>query len=133
MIYVGAAAATLECSGASLGLWSKPEGAGVFVESDPTKISRSTEGVSMSIQISLKTVAIFAGLGVAGLIGFVPALGATNPPKPAISEEASTAVAQMGKSLQAEQFSFQARTLRVYADTNGQPLHIGSEDDSGNA
>jgi hypothetical protein len=30
----------------------------------------------------------------------------------------------MGKSLLADQFSFQARTLRVYADKNGELLHI---------
>jgi hypothetical protein len=33
-------------------------------------------------------------------------------------------MAQMGKSLQADQFSFQARTLRVYGDKNGELLHI---------
>jgi hypothetical protein len=82
----------------------------------------------MSMRTSLKTAAILAGLGVAGVIGGVstmaPPVRAANPPKPAISEEASAAVAQMGKTLLADQFSFQARTLRVYADTNGQPLHI---------
>ena len=32
---------------------------------------------------------------------------------------------RMGQTLRgAEQFSFQARTIRVYADANGQPLHI---------
>jgi hypothetical protein len=30
----------------------------------------------------------------------------------------------MGQTLRAEQFSFQARTIRVYADASGQPLHI---------
>jgi hypothetical protein len=78
----------------------------------------------MPIRAALKAVAILAGVGVAGLASVAPASRAAQPPKPAISEEASAAVAQMGKSLQADQFSFQARTLRVYADTNGQPLHI---------
>ncbi len=82
----------------------------------------------MSIRTTLKTAAILAGLGVAGVSGGVstipPAVSAANPPKPAISEEASAAVAQMGKSLLADKFSFQARTLRVYAEPNGQPLHI---------
>jgi hypothetical protein len=32
---------------------------------------------------------------------------------------------QMGQTLLAKQFSFQARTLRVYADTDGRFLHIG--------
>ncbi|MBV8094696.1 MAG: DUF2092 domain-containing protein [Acetobacteraceae bacterium] len=30
----------------------------------------------------------------------------------------------MGETLRAEQFSFQAQTIRVYADSNAQPLHI---------
>ena len=34
-------------------------------------------------------------------------------------------VAQMGKTLLADQFSFQARTLRVYVEPSGQPLHVG--------
>lgn len=78
----------------------------------------------MSIKLSLKTAGFFVGLGIAGLVGFDLAARAAAPPKPTISEEASAAVAQMGKSLSANEFSFQARTLRVYADTKGQPLHI---------
>jgi hypothetical protein len=72
---------------------------------------------------------ILAGLGTAGVVGAIPALTsaarAATPPKPAISADAGAAVAQMGKTLLAEQFSFQARTLRVYVEPNGQPLHIG--------
>jgi hypothetical protein len=79
----------------------------------------------MSIRMSLKIAAFFVGLGVAGLTGFDPVGRAAGPPKPTISEEASAAVAQMGKSLSAHEFSFQARTLRVYRDASGQPLHIG--------
>ena len=75
-------------------------------------------------KVSLKTVAVFAGLGVASLVGVDPAVHAAGPPKPTISDEASAAVAQMGKSLSADQFSFQARTLRAYTDPSGQPLHI---------
>jgi len=44
--------------------------------------------------------------------------------KPDISEEASAALLRMGQSLRAEQFSFQVRTIRVYADVNNQLLHI---------
>lgn len=76
-------------------------------------------------RMSLKAVAVLAGLGVASLAGFDQAVHAAGPPKPTISEEASAAVAQMGKSLSADQFSFRARTLRAYVDANGQPLHIG--------
>lgn len=78
----------------------------------------------MSINASLKVVAVLAGLGVVSLVGVAPVARAAGPPKPAISKDASAAVAQMGKSLSADQFSFQVRTLRVYADSNGQPLHI---------
>ena len=67
-------------------------------------------------------------MSVAGWIGAIPSLvpdvHAAPPAKQAISEEASAAVAQMGKSLLADQFSFQARTLRTYYDPSGQPLHI---------
>jgi hypothetical protein len=76
-------------------------------------------------KVSLKTVAVLAGLGVAGLVGVDRAVHAAGPPKPTISDEASAAVAQMGKSLSADQFSFQASTLRAYTDPSGQPLHIG--------
>ena len=71
---------------------------------------------------------ILAGLGIAGLIGAVPPLAAVAfaaaPPKPSISDDANAAVRQMGKTLAAGQFSFQVRTLRVYVEPNGQPLHI---------
>ncbi len=77
----------------------------------------------MSSKVSFKTVAVLAGLAVAGLLGFALAAQAAGP-EPAISTDASTAVARMGKSLLADRFSFRARTLRVYADTNGELLHI---------
>src|SRR5271170_8070745 len=50
--------------------------------------------------------------------------GAGRQAKPVISEEASAALLRMGQSLRAEQFSFQARTIRVYAETGGDLLHI---------
>jgi hypothetical protein len=82
----------------------------------------------MSARASLRTSLNLAGLGAVGMIGAIPLMAPTalaaNPPKPAISEAVSTAVAQMGKTLLADQFSFQARTLRVYVEPNGQPLHI---------
>jgi hypothetical protein len=70
--------------------------------------------------------------GIAGLLAAsavcvgvsAPAFSAT-PAKPVISPEASAAMMQMGQTLLAKQFSFQARTLRVYADTDGRFLHIG--------
>ena len=68
-----------------------------------------------------------AALGV--FVGFaaLPIAAAAEPAppvKPAISEEADIAVSQMGKTLLAKEFSFTAKTIRVYLDQSGQPLHI---------
>jgi hypothetical protein len=51
-------------------------------------------------------------------------LAASQQQQPAISEEASAALLRMGQTLRSEQYSFQVRTIRVYADPNGDPLHI---------
>ena len=69
--------------------------------------------------------ALVAG-GITGIVPItVPALHAAAPQKKTvISDEANAALMRMGQTLRAEQFSFQARTIRVYADANGQPLHI---------
>ncbi len=53
----------------------------------------------MSIKMSRKAMVLLAGLAVGGLTGFIPAGLAASPPKATISEDASAAVAQMGKSL----------------------------------
>jgi hypothetical protein len=80
--------------------------------------------------VKLRYVIVLDALLAGGLIGILP-LGApashaaAQQKKPAISEEASAALMRMGQTLRgAEQFSFQARTIREYADANGQPLHI---------
>ena len=62
-----------------------------------------------------------------GLAALPPARAAepAQPPvKPAISEEAASAVSRMGKALLANELSFTAKTIRVYLDESGQPLHI---------
>jgi hypothetical protein len=80
--------------------------------------------------VKLRYVVVLEALLISGLVGVLPlaapALHAATPQKkPVISEEASAALTRMGQTLRgAEQFSFQARTIRVYADANGQPLHI---------
>ena len=64
----------------------------------------------------------------AALLSFTvmfPAFGASSTAKPTISAEASAALTQMAQSLLSKQFSFQARTMRVYADVDGRFLHIG--------
>ncbi len=50
---------------------------------------------------------------------------AATPPKPAITEDASSAIARMGATLRSKEFSFQVRTIRVSANNNGELLHIG--------
>ena len=65
-------------------------------------------------------VAVAMGLA---MLGGSLAVAAT-PPKPAISEDARAAVAQMGKTLLAKEFSFRATTIRAYANENGVLLHI---------
>lgn len=76
-----------------------------------------------------RNAAFFAGLfastaiGLAG-IGHTSAYAAAVS-KPAISEDASAALARMSATLRANAFSFQVRTLRVSANNNGEFLHIG--------
>ena len=78
--------------------------------------------------MKLRHIAALGGVLAGGIIGLVPANLPAAPPakpaKPAFSEEASAALMRMGQTLRAEQFSFQARTIRVYAEPNGEPLHI---------
>lgn len=65
-------------------------------------------------------VAIAMGLA---MLGSSLAVAAT-PPKPTISEDARAAVAQIGKTLLAKEFSFRAMTIRPDANENGVLLHI---------
>jgi hypothetical protein len=59
------------------------------------------------------------------LLVMAAAASAAEPAKHAISQEASAALLRMGQTLRAaEQFSFQANTIRVYSEANGEPLHI---------
>jgi hypothetical protein len=75
--------------------------------------------------------AMLAGLGAIGLVGLIPATppdaraAGTAAAKPVITDAAVAALKQMGQTLQAKAFSFQANTLRVYADDDGRFLHIG--------
>ena len=77
--------------------------------------------------VRLKILA-FLAMAAAGAAGLVPAAGAAQhaaaKSKPEISAEASAALQRMGETLRAQQFSFQAQTIRVYAGPKGEPLHI---------
>jgi hypothetical protein len=72
------------------------------------------------ISILPRLGALAAGM----LLAVTAAVHAAEQAKPAISEDASAALLRMGQSLRAQQFSFQADTIRVYSETNGEPLHI---------
>jgi hypothetical protein len=78
--------------------------------------------------VQLRHIAIFGGLLAGIALGSFPntllAAETAKQAQPAISEEANAALMRMGQTLRAEQMSFQARTIRVYADPNGEPLHI---------
>ncbi|HEV7998065.1 MAG TPA: DUF2092 domain-containing protein [Stellaceae bacterium] len=78
--------------------------------------------------MKLRHVAILAALLAGGLGGRSPfsiaEASAATAAKPSITPEASAALTRMGQALQSKEFSFQARTIRVYADPAGQLLHI---------
>ena len=78
--------------------------------------------------MKLRYIATLGALVGGGVIGFLPvalpAAAPVKPAQPAISADASAALQRMGQTLRAEQMSFQARTIRVYAEPNGEPLHI---------
>src|SRR5689334_11387020 len=78
--------------------------------------------------VRLRHIVLLGGLLAGGAIGLVPvtlpAAPAAKQAKPAISEEASAAILRMGQALSAKQFSFQAKTIRVYTEAGGVPLHI---------
>jgi hypothetical protein len=75
--------------------------------------------------VQLRHLAIIGGLLAASALGFIlPGTLAAPAANPAIGEEASAALSRMGQTLRAEQFSFQARTIRVYAGPDGEPLRI---------
>jgi hypothetical protein len=56
--------------------------------------------------------------------GLVASARAADPPPAAINAESTAALARMGKTLAAPQFSFRARTMRAYAGPNGELLHV---------
>jgi hypothetical protein len=78
--------------------------------------------------VKLRYLVVLGGLLAGSPAGFLPVVTSAAQPakeaKPAISDDASAALLRMGQSLRADQFSFQAKTIRVYADPNGEPLHI---------
>ena len=78
-----------------------------------------------------RTAALLAGLCAGIVVGLAPPGGspaiAAAPPKPAITQDAQSALAQMATALLAKDFSFRARTIRVYSNQDGVLLHIEHE------
>ena len=71
-----------------------------------------------------RSVTVLIAAFVLGMIGTASAAPAGKSAKPTISAEASAALERMAQTLRSEEYSFQVRTIRVYADPAGQPLHI---------
>jgi hypothetical protein len=97
------------------------------VAADPSVGYESSQGWPALKSVILRNALQAAALGV--FVGFaaLPKALADEPRlpfKPAISDEAAIAVAQMGKTLLARELAITARTVRVYLDKSGQPLHI---------
>src|SRR5271155_884735 len=88
--------------------------------------SRSPTHTPEVVMMSRYAVQVAAAGAFAAFVALPTARAAEPPPpvKPAISEEAATAVSHMGKTLLAHELSFTAKTIRVYQDEAGQPLHI---------
>jgi len=78
--------------------------------------------------VKLRHFTVIGGLLTAAMINFIPvtvlAAGVAKEAKASISEEAAGDLLRMGQTLRADEFSFEVKTIRVYADQNGQPLHI---------
>jgi hypothetical protein len=81
----------------------------------------------MFVQKALRVGIVLLVVG-AGLAGLSPAIISTarpeTAPPPEIGPDARDALARMGKTLSAKEFSYRARTLRSYTGPNGQLLHI---------
>ena len=93
-------------------------------------MSRDSEAVSATGGLMKpRNVALLAGLLASVAVNIsvapTPVAFAATPPKPAITADASAAIARMGATLQSKEFSFQVRTIRVSANNNGELLHIG--------
>ena len=81
----------------------------------------------MKPRIMALLISLFTSVVISLAVASSTVTHAASPPKPTISQDASSAVARMGKSLQAKAFSFGAQTIRVYEDQNGEQLHIAHE------
>jgi hypothetical protein len=84
-------------------------------------------GINGAQAMQVRIFRVVFALLVGGIIGVPSGVHAAEPAeavKPAISDEANTALQQMSKTLLNKDLSFKAQTIRVYQDAHGQPLHI---------
>jgi len=76
----------------------------------------------------IRHLALAAGLAGMAALGLssagTPTAAAAEQAKSKISDEAAATIMKMGQTLRSDQLSFKAQTMRVYADTDGTPLHI---------
>jgi len=79
--------------------------------------------LSPRTMIATRAATLLAVTIMASVI-FATSTRAQAPAEPGVSDEVRTILAQMGKTMQTRQFSFQAHTLRAYAGPNGELLHI---------
>ena len=66
----------------------------------------------MTLRYTTTALGLFA-FGLIGLTRAGPAAEAADAPQPGISADAGAAILQMSKTLSANEFTFQARTIRV--------------------
>lgn len=85
----------------------------------------ASQGVSLTVlarhAVLLGSVGAFAGLAAAST---ARAQEAPPPVRTPMSQEADAAIAQLDDTLATPELSFTAKTIRVYLDEFGQPLHI---------
>ena len=86
----------------------------------PRTLSEALVGTARRL-LQTTSVGVFVAFAA---IPTARAAAPAQPVMPGISVEAGTAVTQMAKTLSAKELSMTARTIRVYLDDAGQPLHI---------
>src|SRR5271165_5252683 len=91
-------------------------------------LGNKAESVTGEMVVKLRILVllgIMIGGAAASLAPLVPqAAEPAAEQKSEVSAEAIAALQRMGHSLSARDFSFQARTIRVFAGPKGEPLHI---------
>lgn len=91
----------------------------------PGEPAVASKGVALTTRarhaVLLGSVGAFASFAAAST---ARAEEAPPPAKPPWSKEADAAIAQLQDTLAAQELSFTAKTIRVYLDEFGQPLHI---------